>query len=142
MKTAAMIAPLLIPGVQVGYGYLMSGMLLSEALSTFGKAGVEMLDKDYKNNPLWSKFNLFNAYMNRFENSSSDENGYFEQGMNMLGSVASQLWQQRSIAQIPSILKWNKSDSKILKEFITENGDTYLKKYGKNTMSTPIIIEM
>ena len=137
MKTAAMIAPLLIPGVQVGYGYLMSGMLLSEALSTFGKAGVEMLDKDYKNNPLWSKFNLFNAYMNRFENSSSDENGYFEQGMNMLGSVASQLWQQRSIAQIPSILKWNKSDSKILKEFITENGDTYLKKYGKN-ISTAI----
>lgn len=132
MKTAAMIAPLLIPGVQVGYGYLMSGMLLSEALSTFGKAGVEMLDKDYKNNPLWSKFNLFNAYMNRFENSSSDENGYFEQGMNMLGSVASQLWQQRSIAQIPNILKWNKSDSKILKEFISENGDTYLKKYGKN----------
>lgn len=137
MKTAAMIAPLLIPGVQVGYGYLMSGMLLSEALSTFGKAGVEMLDKDYKNNPLWSKFNLFNAYMNRFENSSSDENGYFEQGMNMLGSVASQLWQQRSIAQIPNILKWNKSDSKILKEFISENGDTYLKKYGKN-ISTAI----
>lgn len=131
-KTAAIMAPLLIPGVNTAYGYLMAGVLLSDALSTFGKAGTEMLDPNYTNNRLWNAFNMYGAFMRRFDSSASDENGYFEQGTNMLSSVASQLFQQRAIAQIPKFLKWNKSDTKILKDFINEHGDSYLKKYGKN----------
>lgn len=131
LKTAAVIAPLLIPGVREAYGYAVAGALLSDALATFGKAGTEALDSDYKNNPLWNKFNSFGAFMRRFDNSSSDENGYFEQGTNMLSSVASQLYQQRAIAQIPQLLKWNKSETKIVKDFIQKNGDSYLKQYGK-----------
>lgn len=125
------MAPLLIPGVNTAYGYLMAGVLLSDALSTFGKAGTEMLDPNYTNNRLWNAFNMYGAFMRRFDSSASDENGYFEQGTNMLSSVASQLFQQRAIAQIPKFLKWNKSDTKILKDFINEHGDSYLKKYGK-----------
>ena len=132
VKTAALVAPLLIPGVNTAYGYLMAGSLLSDALATFGKAGTEMLDSDYKNNSLWNKFNLYGAFMRRFDGSSSDENGYFEQGTNMLSSVASQLFQQRAIAQIPTLLKWNKAESKVIKEFIDSYGDKYLKQYGKS----------
>lgn len=131
-KTAAIVAPLLIPGVNTAYGYIMAGALLTDALSTFGKAGTEMLDPDYKNNKLWNSFNLYGAFMRRFDNSSSDENGYFEQGTNMLSSVASQLFQQRAIAQIPSLLKWNKSDSKVIREFVDKYGDSYIKQYGKS----------
>lgn len=131
-KTAAILAPLLIPYVNTAYGYVVAGGLLSDALATFGKAGTEALDSDYVNNPLWNKFNMYGAFMRRFDNSSSDENGYFEQGTNMLSSVASQLFQQRAIAQIPQLLKWNKSETAIVKDFIAKHGDKYLKQYGKN----------
>ena len=95
--------------VNTVYGLITGGALLSEALATFGKAGVEALDSDYSSNKIWQGFNKYTGYMNRFERSLSDKGSEsmlnFEQATNLVLDVASQLWQQRAIAKIPSYLK-------------------------------------
>ena len=135
MKTAAYIAPLLIPGVNMYYGAAMSGVLLSSALSSLAKAGVEAVDSNYQNNSLWRGLNNYSAYMNRFEKSVSDEGSEsmlnFEQATNLLSDVVSQLYQQRAVAYIPKLLKWDKASSKEIQKFLNQNGDKYLSKYGK-----------
>lgn len=135
MKTAITIAPLLIPGVNMYYGAAMSGVLLSSALSSLGKAGVEALDSDYMNNSLWRGLNSYSAYMSRFDRSISDEGSEsmmnFEQATNLLSDVVGQLYQQRAVAYIPRLLKWDKNSSREVADFLDKYGDTYLKKYGK-----------
>ena len=135
MKTAFSIAPLLIPYVNTVYGLITGGALLSEALATFGKAGVEALDSDYSSNKIWRGFNKYTGYMNRFERSLSDKGSEsmlnFEQAANLVLDVASQLWQQRAIAQIPSYLKLDKQSTSAIKKLRAQYGEQYLKKFGK-----------
>ena len=135
MKTAFSIAPLLIPYVNTVYGLITGGALLSEALATFGKAGVEALDSDYSSNKIWQGFNKYTGYMNRFERSLSDKGSEsmlnFEQAANLVLDVASQLWQQRAIAQIPSYLKLDKQSTSAIKKLRAQYGEQYLKKFGK-----------
>lgn len=135
MKTALYIAPYLIPGSREVVGAITAAKLLSEALSTFGKAGIEAFDSDYENNSLWKSLNSASGYLSRFDRSTSDEGSEsmlnFEQATNMITDVVSQLYQQRMIAQIPSLLKWDKNNTAQLKAFINANGDKYLKQYGK-----------
>lgn len=135
MKTAFSLAPLLIPYVNTVYGLITGGALLSEALATFGKAGVEALDSDYSSNKIWQGFNKYTGYMNRFERSLSDKGSEsmlnFEQAANLVLDVASQLWQQRAIAQIPSYLKLDKQSTSAIKKLRAQYGEQYLKKFGK-----------
>lgn len=135
MKTAFSLAPLLIPYVNTVYGLITGGALLSEALATFGKAGVEALDSDYSSNKIWQGFNKYTGYMNRFERSLSDKGSEsmlnFEQATNLVLDVASQLWQQRAIAQIPSYLKLDKQSTSAIKKLRAQYGEQYLKKFGK-----------
>ena len=135
MKTAFSLAPLLIPYVNTVYGLITGGALLSEALATFGKAGVEALDSDYSSNKIWQGFNKYTGYMNRFERSLSDKGSEsmlnFEQATNLVLDVASQLWKQRAIAQIPSYLKLDKQSTSAIKKLRAQYGEQYLKKFGK-----------
>lgn len=135
VKTAAAIAPLLIPGVRETYGLVVAAALLSRALATFGKAGLEAVDADYKNSLAWNIFNQYDGYLGRFDTSVSDEGSTsmmnFEQATNLISDVVSQLYQQRAIAKIPQMLNWNSINTAGLKKFLNKNGEAYLKKYGK-----------
>lgn len=135
MKTAIYIAPYLIQGTRGVAGAITAAKLLSEALATFGKAGIEAFDSDYENNSLWKSLNSASGYLSKFDRSTSDEGSEsmlnFEQATNMISDVVSQLYQQRMIASIPSLLKWDRNHTAELKAFLNANGDKYLKQYGK-----------
>ena len=136
IKTAASIAPLLIPGIREIYGISTAAFLLSQALATFGKAGVEAIDTSYKDNKAWKAFNNYIGYTNRFDSSFSDEGSEslfnLEQAAALITDVASQLYQQRTIARIPELLSLNKGNAKAIKAYIDSKGNYYLKKYGKD----------
>ena len=136
IKTAASIAPLLIPGIREVYGISTAAFLLSQALATFGKAGVEAIDTSYKDNKAWKAFNNYIGYTNRFDSSFSDEGSEsmfnLEQAAALITDVASQLYQQRTIARIPELLSLNKGNAKAIKAYIDSKGSYYLKKYGKD----------
>lgn len=136
VKTAASIAPLLVPGIREVYGISTAAFLLSQALATFGKAGVEAIDTSYKDNKTWRAFNNYIGYTNRFDSSFSDEGSEslfnLEQASALITDVASQLYQQRTIAKIPQLLGLNKGNAKAIQAYIDSKGSYYLKKYGKD----------
>lgn len=136
VKTAASIAPLLIPGIREVYGISTAAFLLSQALATFGKAGVEAIDTSYKDNKAWRAFNNYIGYTNRFDSSFSDEGSEslfnLEQASALITDVASQLYQQRTIARIPQLLGLDKGNARAIKAYIDSKGSYYLKKYGKD----------
>lgn len=136
VKTAASIAPLLIPGIREVYGISTAAFLLSQALATFGKAGVEAIDTSYKDNKAWRAFNNYIGYTDRFDSSFSDEGSEsmfnLEQASALITDIASQLYQQRTIARIPQLLGLDKGNAKAIKSYIDSKGSYYLKKYGKD----------
>lgn len=131
MKTALTIAPYFIPGVNMYWGYAQAGMLLSSALATFGKAGIELTDSDYESNLAWNVLNNYTGYTSRFDTTMSDNPTYFEQGMSMIGDVVGQLYQQRAIANIPKMLNLDKNNTKVLRNFVNDHADAYVKKFNK-----------
>jgi len=72
MKTAAMIAPYLIPGFNSIWGGITATMALSSTLPTFAKA-LEGLVIGDKETAFTKEMNLFENYFKRFETSTSDK---------------------------------------------------------------------
>lgn len=136
LKIGLTIAPLFIPYVNTAYGLTAGAVLLSQALSQLGKAGLEAVDEGATSTDTWRMLNSIDAFGRSLERSTSDAGNSsmfnYEQLTNMIGDVVGQFYQQRSIAKIPTLLGLDRKRSNVIKKFVEEHGEDYLKAYGKN----------
>lgn len=107
LNLVARIAPMFIPVVGEVYGYITMSEALLRVLPTIGKATNRMLfgGSDKVNDVL----NVWESYMGRFDPTASDYGREhfvsFENIGNMIGDISGQLFQQRAISTLPTIIK-------------------------------------
>lgn len=106
-KTAVTLIPYMIPYVREFWGAVNVSKELSKLLPVLGKAFNGIFNGDPESD-LIKNLNKLENYVSRFDASTSDEGmkQYFglETVGNLLSSVGSQLFQQRVISMIPTIL--------------------------------------
>jgi hypothetical protein len=106
-KTAVTLIPYMIPYVREFWGAVNVSKELSKLLPVLGKAFNGIFNGDPESD-LIKDLNKLENYVSRFDASTSDEGmkQYFglETVGNLLSSVGSQLFQQRVISMIPTIL--------------------------------------
>lgn len=121
-KTAASVAPFLIPQVAVPYGAIRAGISLASVLPTFYKS-LEGLIMGDTITPLNKTATIFENYMAKFNTDSySDEaQGSFfnaEQMSGMVGMVFSQIYEQRAAASLSKyLMNTNKMEAEIAKKY-------------------------
>jgi len=113
LKIAADIAPLLIPGVNTIYGGVKAAISLATVMPTFYKSLESLLVGDYKT-PITDAATAAEGYLAKFANTSISDEGQtslfnYEQIGQMVGSVFSQIYEQRAMAGLSNyIIKSNK----------------------------------
>lgn len=106
-KTAVSLIPYMIPYVREFWGGLNVGIELAQLVPVLGKTINGIIDNDSEGE-LIKDLNKLENYMSRFESSTSDDGRRKHFGLetigNLISSVGSQLFQQRVISMIPTIL--------------------------------------
>lgn len=109
MNTASRVAPYLIPYVGPVLGAIDAVKGLATALPVLAKSVNGMITNENDNNSFGKAMNSMEAYMERFGYSKSrnaqDRNWAFENIGDMIATSAAQLFQQRTFAYIPWLLK-------------------------------------
>lgn len=108
IKTIAEIAPLLIPGFGTTYGGIRAAVGLASVMPTFFKAIDGLLNGDslnYGNDPITKA----EGWMSKFSQQSSSDKGSenmwnVEQISNMVSSIFTQIFEQRAMASLSTIL--------------------------------------
>lgn len=107
-KTAAIIAPMFIPGFGLYYGGFTAALELGEFLPLLYKSIVGIAAGDTSDLSSIDKANSIQGYFSRFNSSQSDyarQAGFFSaENLGEIARMASmQLFQQRAISQIPKL---------------------------------------
>lgn len=115
MKTAASIVPYLIPGgkyikaAKWALAGTQASVELAKALPVLGKAIHGAFGGDEKDSSFFNSMTQWENYMARFESSVSDKTRRdpwtVETFGNLIGDITGQLFQQRAVSAVPSLLK-------------------------------------
>ena len=107
VKLTALALPFFIPVVGEAYGYAMASVLAAEALSIFGKIGIDAVSdvtEDSKKSDAWQFLNKIDAFGKSYGKSMTEEGKSsiwsFEQATNVIGDIFLQLAQQNAIAKL------------------------------------------
>lgn len=108
-RTIAIAAPFLIPGVDVYWAGLTASLAFAEAMPSLIKTFGGLLDPDYSPS---KGLNSFENFTKKFSSTPSEYNQEhawsFDNIMQFASTSAQQLFQQRWIAKIPSMLGMDK----------------------------------
>ena len=115
MKTAATIAPFIIPGGKYvkAAKWILAGtqasLEMAKVLPVLGKAVHGAFGGDEKDSQFFDSMTQWENYMSRFEASMSDKTRQnqwsFETFGNLVGDITGQLFQQRAVSAVPTLLK-------------------------------------
>ena len=107
VKTAVFTIPYFIPGVNVVAGAITAAESLARVLPVLGKT-VNGIATGNGDNPFGRKMNELEGFMSRFDQSTSvnSQNNLvtFENFGNLVSSISGQLFQQRAVGMIPSLI--------------------------------------
>ena len=108
MKTTANLVPYLIPGFRWVWAGMNASLEIAKVLPVLGKA-VNGIFGGTEDNELAKDLSKWEGYLSRFESSTSDTTRQNPWSLETLGSLVSditgQLYQQRVVASVPSLLK-------------------------------------
>ena len=108
MKTTANLVPYLIPGFRWVWAGINASLEIAKVLPVLGKA-VNGIFGGTEDNELAKDLSKWEGYLGRFESSTSDATRQNPWSLETLGSLISditgQLYQQRLISSIPSLLQ-------------------------------------
>ena len=115
MKTVATLAPYLIPGgkyvkaAKWALAGTQASLEMAKVLPVLGKAIHGAFGGDEKDSQFFDSMTQWENYMSRFESSMSDKTRNnqwtLETFGNLVGDITGQLFQQRAVSAVPTLLK-------------------------------------
>lgn len=130
------LVPYFIPYIGTAYKVLQIAKGSAKVFGVLGKAGSELMGIN-EGDGLWNMFNALDATASKFSPTQSDEGKeslFTLEGIaGIVKDSANQLYSQRTIAQIPRVLKLNPLNNKAInRKLVKDFGEEYLDRYGKN----------
>lgn len=134
--TVLNLVPYFIPYIGTAYKVLQIAKGSAKVFGVLGKAGSDLVGIN-EGDGLWNMFNALDATASKFAPTQSDkgkESIFTLEGIaSIVKDSANQLYSQRTIAQLPRVLKLNPLNNKAInKKLVKDFGEEYLDKYGKD----------
>lgn len=131
------VVPYFIPYFGISKAYKLFQVLEGGAkmASVFGKAGLELSGQEESG--IWNFLNNIDAKVTSISPTQSDHGASNMFSVEGIGAIikdsASQLYSQRTIAQLPKLIGRNPLENKsIQKKLVDKFGKEYVEKFGKN----------